>query len=378
MGGVLTATPTRFLRHVNLVRHRRCRGSDCPRFRRGRKSHLGVADGRLAAHGGLVVQPLQRTPHHLQQYVETSGLSARLSVQQLASIQPDMARALAEYSQFFVLSLAAGFAGIGLSVLSVWKKLRGLYAGIAFLASCASSLYASFAIVFTIPPAAKTNLRIPVPQFLGQYAGGSFNTTWTPLAGWVLVIGAGLAFAWASSDLWHLVPGRKLVPKKMEVTIKRIPTTTTAAPPAPAELVPSTPEPDIEEVFVISSNSLLIKHMSRSLMSDKDRDVVGSMISAISSFVREAFTERDGEVHEVTLGDHRFVMCSDRGIVLAVLVSSGDTEDIVHRLRHLLAILDDRYGDRLATWQGESLEGIEDELQVLWQPYHLPPPPPAT
>src|SRR5881397_1284463 len=155
-------------------------------------------------------------------------------------------------------------------------------------------------------------------------------------------------------------------------------TATTAAPPPPAELVPSTPEPDIEEVFVISSNSLLIKHMSRSLMSDKDRDVVGSMISAISSFVREAFTERDGEVHEVTLGDHRFVMCSDRGIVLAVLVSSGDTEDIVHRLRHLLAILDDRYGDRLATWQGESLEGIEDELQVLWQPYHLPPPPPAT
>ena len=133
----------------------------------------------------------------------------------------------------------------------------------------------------------------------------------------------------------------------------------------------------IEEVFVIGSNSLLVKHMSRSLMSDKDRDVVGSMISAISSFVREAFTERDGEVHEVTLGDHRFVMCSDRGIVLAVLVSSGDTDDIVHRLRHLLAILDDRYGDRLATWQGESLEGIEDELQVLWQPYHLPPPPVA-
>jgi len=296
---------------------------------------------------------------------------------QLASIQPDMAKALAEYSQFFILSLAAGFAGIGLSVLSVWKKLRGLYAGISFLAACASSLYASFAIVFTIPPAAKTNLRIPVPQFLGQYAGGSFNTTWTPLAGWVLVIGAGLAFAWASSDLWHLVPGRKLAPKKMEVTIKRIPTTTTTAPPPPAELVPSTREPDIEEVFVISSNSLLIKHMSRSLMSDKDRDVVGSMISAISSFVREAFTERDGEVHEVTLGDHRFVMCSDRGIVLAVLVSSGDTEDIVHRLRHLLAILDDRYGDRLATWQGEPLEGIEDELQVLWQPYHLPPPPAA-
>src|SRR5437879_11881379 len=83
------------------------------------------------------------------------------SYDQLASIQPDMAKALAEYSQFFILSLAAGFAGIGLSVLSVWKKLRGLYAGIGFLAAGASSLYASFAIVLTVPPADKTNLRTP-------------------------------------------------------------------------------------------------------------------------------------------------------------------------------------------------------------------------
>src|SRR5947199_8153020 len=89
----------------------------------------------------------------------------------------------------------------------------------------------------------------------------------------------------------------------------------------------------IEEVFVIGSNGLLVKHMSRTLMTDKDRDVVGSMISAISSFVREAFSERDGEVHEVSLGDHRFVMWRDRGIVLAVLVSSCGTDDLVSRLR---------------------------------------------
>jgi hypothetical protein len=115
--------------------------------------------------------------------------------------------------------------------------------------------------------------------------------------------------------------------------------------------------------------------MARSLMTDKDRDVVGGMISAISSFVREAFTERDGEVHEVTLGDHRFVMCSDSSLVLAVLVTVGETEDIVHRLRHLLAVLKDRYADRLESWQGAPLEGIEDELSILWEPYHVPPPP---
>src|SRR5437899_12942171 len=108
--------------------------------------------------------------------------------------------------------------------------------------------------------------------------------------------------------------------------------------------------------------------MSRSLMSDKDRDVVGSMISAISSFVREAFTERDGEVREVTRGDHRFVMCNESGLVLAVLVKSGDTEDIVHRLRHLLATLRDRYGNPLATSPGQSLGRIADAPWVLCEP----------
>jgi len=317
---------------------------------------------------------------HQQVYNKTqnTNTSRFYSYDQLASSQPRMSAALAEFGTFFTLGLVGGLAGTVLAVLTAWKKLRGIFAGVALAAACAALLYVGFSMVFSIPAAATIDLpRIGLngTGFYGTWGSGSQLLSTAPQVGWILVLGAALAFAWASSDIWHLVPSRKLVPKKMEVTIKRIPSVTN--PPPPPALAPSAPEPVIEEVFVIGSNSLLVKHMSRSLMSDKDRDVVGSMISAISSFVREAFTERDGEVHEVTLGDHRFVMCSDRGIVLAVLVSSGDTDDIVHRLRHLLAILDDRYGDRLATWQGESLEGIEDELQVLWQPYHLPPPPVA-
>src|SRR5256885_6999466 len=63
-------------------------------------------------------------------------------------------------------------------------------------------------------------------------------------------------------------------------------------------------------------------------------------------------------------------MCNEAGLVVAVLVTAGETEDIVHRLRHLLTVLRDRYGERLAQWQGEPIEGIEDELEVLWDPYH--------
>src|SRR5437870_13862919 len=99
--------------------------------------------------------------------------------------------------------------------------------------------------------------------------------------------------------------------------------------------------------------------------------------TAMSTFGRTAFSERGGEVHEGTLGDRRFGMCNKAGLLGAVLVTAGETESIVHRMRHLLTVLRDRYGERLAQWQGEPIEGIEDELEVLWDPYHLPPPPAA-
>lgn len=315
----------------------------------------------------------------------TTTVNLYYTYEQLAPLQGNMSRVLTEFGQFFVLGVVAAFAGIALSVGTIWKKIRGIFAGIAFLGACGSTLYAAFAIVFMLPPAATADLPsfgVGFREFRGQIGtpGSGPVLSWSPLLGWVLVIGAGLAFAWASSDAWHVRPLKKLAASMpSQVTVRPIRIVAAGpAPPPPAEMVQKVPpEPLIEEVFVIGSSGLLIKHMSRSLMSDKDRDVVGSMISAISSFVREAFTERDGEVHEVTLGDHRFVMCNERGLVVAVLVKSGDTEDIVHRLRHLLVVLKDRYGDRLEQWQGEPLEGIEDELGVLWEPYHLPPPPAA-
>ena len=322
--------------------------------------------------------------HHSIQN-RTSGnytLWRNYSYDQLASLQAHMASAFAEFGRFILLGLLSAIVGIVLSVMTVWRKLRGIFAGIAFLAACGSTLYAAFAIVFSIPPAATAdlpNLGGRIPQFMGQTVDPNTNSflNWTPVLGWALAIAAGLAFAWASSDIWHIDLAKKMARAAVASATPRPAPVVALPPPPPAarEAVEAPPEPVIEEVFLIGASGLLIKHMARSLMTDKDRDVVGSMISAISSFVREAFSERDGEVHEVSLGDHRFVMCNDGGLVIAVLVTAGQTEDIVHRLRHLLTLLKDRYEDRLAKWQGEPIEGIEDELGILWDPYHLPPPP---
>jgi predicted regulator of Ras-like GTPase activity (Roadblock/LC7/MglB family) len=297
------------------------------------------------------------------------------SYAELASTQRNLSRVFSNYQFYVFLGVLATVAGTGLSVVTRWKKLPGIFAGVAFAGASAAILYATFELVFAIPAAAATDISPQIRELSGGVSDNSL--VWGPAMGLFFPIGSGLAFAWASSDLWHLRPVKSRQPMRAEIVSQPASQgKPIEVPPPPLEPAPIVPrEPVVEEVFVIGSNGLLIKHMARTLMTDKDRDVVGSMISAISSFVREAFSERDGEVHEVSLGDHRFIMCNESGVVVAVLVTAGETDDIVPRLRHLLAILIDRYGDRLATWQGEALEGIEDELHVLWDPYRIPPPP---
>src|SRR6267378_3792261 len=180
-----------------------------------------------------------------------------------------------------------------------YDQLAGLPAGRAqpnmakVFGACAFTLFAVFTIAFAIPGAASRDFSTTIPQISGGTLDGTVS--WRPWLGWYLPIGTGLGFAWASSDLWHLRPAKKSQPAKVGAPVPRM-RPVTPIPPPPADAPPSNvPEPVIEEVFLIASNGLLIKHMSRTLMTDKDRDVVGSMISAISSFVREAFTERDGE-----------------------------------------------------------------------------------
>lgn len=289
--------------------------------------------------------------------------------------QPRMSSEFLEAQLWFLLALLGALAGTALSVATALRKLRGLYAGIAYLAACGAILFGALNLILTVPGAA-AELPIvvggPITNFQGQYVaqGSGASLAWGPVLGWYLLLGIGLAAGWGASDMWSVpivrpAPGTGQPGSEEE----------DLPPPPPVEDVPVPPEPAIEEIFVIASSGLLIKHMSRSLMTDKDRDVVGGMISVVSNFVREAFSERDGQVQEVTLGDHRFIICNERGLVVAALVTRGETEDVVHRLKHLLACLFDRYADRLEDWQGEALEGIEDEIAVLWEPFFAPPPP---
>ncbi len=280
----------------------------------------------------------------------------------------------------FLGMLAAALAAAGLSLATARRKLRGAFAGTALVAGCLLALTIPLYLVLELPAAAGADLPrlngAPISGFEGTMSLPRSGTspilvTYGPGLAWYLLLVATLVLAFGATEVWSLRPLRRPAAKPVTVA-----SSTRVPPPPPEPPAPERPEPILEEVFVIGSNGLLIKHMSRTMMSEKDRDIVGGMISVLSNFVRQTFSERDGgDVQEITLGDHRFILCNESGIVVAVLVTRGVTEDIVPRLRHLNALLVDRYGDKLEAWGGEPLEGIEDEIAVLWQPFVLPPPP---
>src|SRR5437879_13926233 len=82
--------------------------------------------------------------------------SRSYSVDGLATIQSNMAAAIAEFDTVFALGLVVGFAGRVLSVDSAWKQHRGICAGLTFVGACPAVLYVRFATAFSFPtPATK-------------------------------------------------------------------------------------------------------------------------------------------------------------------------------------------------------------------------------
>ncbi len=294
--------------------------------------------------------------------------------------QPNLAALYQVIEYAFTGMLGCAIAAAGLTVATARRRLRGMYAGIAMVAGGLLALLIPVYMALDLTEAAAADLPrlngAPIPGFEGQMTlpqSGSnpIVVVWGPDLAWYIVLVLALVFIFGATEVWSIRPSRKPVGTSGTRAAIRKPALPPPDPPAPARQ-----EPVLEEVFVIGSNGLLIKHMSRTLMTEKDRDVVGGMISVLSNFVRETFSERDGnDVQEITLGEHRFILTNESGVVVAVLVTRGATDDIVPRMRHLLALLVDRYGDKLEEWDGRSLEGIEDEIAVLWQPFFLPPPP---
>ncbi len=122
----------------------------------------------------------------------------------------------------------------------------------------------------------------------------------------------------------------------------------------------------VEEVFLVYRDGLLIYHLSRSLSQDKDEDVLSGMLTAIQEFVRDAFVYGEHrELHHLDFGDYRILIERGKNVYLAVVYAGKGFASVRKRVRSVLDQIEKAYHGVLEDWDGDmdKVAGARDVIR---------------
>jgi len=122
----------------------------------------------------------------------------------------------------------------------------------------------------------------------------------------------------------------------------------------------------IEEVFLVYRDGVLIYHLSRSLTQDKDEDVLSGMLTAVQEFVRDAFAYGEHrELHQLDFGDYRIMIERGRTVYLAVVYSGSGSAAVRRKIRSVLDRIEFDYAPVLEKWDGDmdKVRGARDLIR---------------
>jgi len=145
-----------------------------------------------------------------------------------------------------------------------------------------------------------------------------------------------------------------------------------AAPPAPAAL-PAPPatartgdELAVEDVFLIHLDGRLIHHATRRLATGVDTDILSSMLTAVTSFVKDALARTgDGQLGSLEYGDSKIILERGKSCYLAVVITGRqEPPELREEMRQALRNVESEYGSALSTWDGNAstLAGVKKFL----------------
>ncbi len=116
---------------------------------------------------------------------------------------------------------------------------------------------------------------------------------------------------------------------------------------------------DIEEAFLVYRDGVLISHLSRTLMREKDEDVLSGMLTAVQEFVREAFQYGEHrELHQLDFGEYRILIERGAFVYLAVVYSGNESVALRKKVRGVIDLIEKEYGKILAKWDGDMEEVV--------------------
>jgi len=132
----------------------------------------------------------------------------------------------------------------------------------------------------------------------------------------------------------------------------------------------------VEEVFVIYRDGRLIRHASRKLASEEDKDVLSSMLTAVQDFVREGLSkDEDSPLGSLEYGKNKIVLERSKNLLLAVAITGPEPEALRTEMKEVLSSIEAELGSVLAKWDGtkKELASVKKFIEPLCA--YTPPPP---
>lgn len=125
----------------------------------------------------------------------------------------------------------------------------------------------------------------------------------------------------------------------------------------------------VEHVFLIYQGGTPLVHLSRTLTSDKDPDLIASMFTAIQSFMNESFHSMGvGSVRSIEMAEHHVAFGRGQYVLLVVLYRGRESNRLERRVESVVKDIEGRFADVLKDWNGDvdRIDGVKQMLERLW------------
>lgn len=123
---------------------------------------------------------------------------------------------------------------------------------------------------------------------------------------------------------------------------------------------------EIEDVFLIYHDGILVSHLTQGTALDKDEDLLSGMLTAVQDFVKDAFTYGEHrELHQLELGEYHVLIERGKLVYLAVVYRGRDSGLIRKKVRTVLDHVESAYGGVFDSWDGDMarVEGTQGLLR---------------
>ena len=111
---------------------------------------------------------------------------------------------------------------------------------------------------------------------------------------------------------------------------------------------------EIDDVFLLYKDGILIKHETLRLRPDVDTDILSGMLTAVQQFVKDSFqSEDEGELNEITVGQMHLHIGRGKWLILAARVAGGDVATMNEQITASIKDMEDHHWDQLEDWDGD-------------------------